>query len=193
MSIKHILIKKFTKYKIPLSLLDNYEEFGIKKGKVYYQQNGIKEKFIKINTECGLRLHKDKDKKIRLQMINYNKNPTEKKFVKNIIKDTDSDFYNILYTNKLQIGGSGETNSGSGGSGGSGGLGGSGGSGGSALQKKISDILTGGEKNFLNTYYNITIRGETKTGFKSEYKKLIDNAVEFLLPKVLNKLINERN
>ena len=193
MSIKHILIKKFTKYKIPLSLLDNYEEFGIKKGKVYYQENGIKEKFIKINTECGLRLHKDKNKKIRLQMINYNKNPTEKKFLKNIIKDTNSDFYNILYTNKLQIGGSGAPEGGSGGSGGSDGSSGLGGSNESALQKNIRYILTGGKNNFLNTYYNITIRRETEAGFKSEQKKLIDNAVEFLLPKVLNKLINKRD
>ena len=181
MSIKHILIKKFTKYKIPLSLLDNYEEFGIKKGKVYYQENGIKEKFIKINTECGLRLHKDKNKKIRLQMINYNKNPTEKKFLKNIIKDTNSDFYNILYTNKLQIGGSGAPE------------GGSGGSGGSVLQGKISDILTLGDNNFLKKYYKITISNKDEDGFKSEHKKLIDNAVEFLLPKVLNRLINEGN
>ena len=171
MSIRKSLIKLFNKYNLPIDLLDNYEEFGIKKGKVYYQQNGIREKYIIFNTDYGLRLHKDKNKKIRLQMVKYNSFPNKKEFLKNIVKDTDSEFYNILYNNH-QHGGAGETKD--------------------NLTNKVKNTLLNSNKGLLKDYYGITNEFFfTNERLESYQEKLIDNAVDFLLPKVLNSLIDK--
>ena len=102
MSIKKKLIKEFKKYNISLDLLDNYEEFGVKNGKIYYLRDGIKEKYIECNENYGLRLNKTKEKKIRLEMIDYTSYPYEKYFLKDIKQNKK--FFNSLYN--IQTGGS---------------------------------------------------------------------------------------
>ena len=168
MSIRKNLIKLFNKYNLPIDLLDNYEEFGVKNGKIFYQQNGIKDKYIKFNSEYGIRLHKDKNKKIRLQLIKYNSNPIKKVFFKNISKHSNSEYYNILYNNH-QLGGAetkGETK------------------GENELQDKIYEILP-------ETLRKYKIQFTNTDPIINQDEKLLDEAVDILLPEILEKLINK--
>lgn len=176
MSIRKNLIKLFNKYNLPIDLLDNYEEFGVKNGKVFYQQNGIKDKYIKFNSEFGIRLHKDRNKKIRLQLIKYNSNPIKKVFFKNISKHSNSEYYNILYNNH-QLGGAetkgqtkretkGETK------------------GDNELENKINEILPKTLRKYKIQFTNAD---------QIQDEKLLDEAVDILLPEILEKLINKRN
>ena len=168
MSIRKNLIKLFNKYNLPIDLLDNYEEFGVKNGKIFYQQNGIKDKYIKFNSEYGIRLHKDKNKKIRLQLIKYNSNPIKKIFFKNISKNSNSEYYNILYNQQLGGGDIGETK------------------GNNTLEEKINKKL----KKTLGKY---NINFTNTDPIINQDEKLLDEAVDILLPEILKKLINKRN
>jgi hypothetical protein len=179
MSIRKRLIKLFNKYNLPIDLLDNYEEFGIEKGKVYYQQNGIREKYIRFNIEYGLRLHKDKNKKIGLQIVKNNIFPTKKEFLKNIVKDINSEFYNILYNNHQYGGATKSTDD-------------------DNLETKINNILINDDDDdvdvaLLNNFYDISNEDFTNISksLDPEQEKLINDAVDFLLPKVLNSLIDK--